>query len=416
LPFGAIFNFVTPLGFADLGIVAIGLIVLWTGYRKSERWAWLIMLIVLLAFYFPTCVLPVFLQIRAGNYRWSYLLGLFGIFWVPGWWHCWIASLRPYSAIGMACFFVSPLIGLQKFLVMFVALLLPIKAFFLKPPQTEARTKIATRWKKHASVWALALLLVVAFAIAFMTRSLIPSSQDSAARNWLQIRETFQPYPMVFVDLARAENTVFMTDAGMQDSVVVAVTRDGATFLGANKVDPAQLSSRIRANRAGRTRETMYLRADRRARYRGVENDIEAMRSAGANVVGLLTKRKEDAQPENFIWIGNPLLKSVGLEISFPSPPKTLGRGLNPSDSAVVVQVIVRPDATPAYKINAADVAHADLGSRLSEIFADRAERVMFIKGDDNLNFSDIVDVIDIGRAANIDHIGLMTLGVIAGN
>jgi hypothetical protein len=33
----------------------------------------------------------------------------------------------------------------------------------------------------------------------------------------------------------------------------------------------------------------------------------------------------------------------------------------------------------------------------------------MFVKGDDNVNFAYIADVIDIGRAANVDHIGLMT-------
>lgn len=54
LPSGAIWNFLAPLGFADLGIVAIGLIVLWTGYRKRERWAWFVMLIALLFFYFPS--------------------------------------------------------------------------------------------------------------------------------------------------------------------------------------------------------------------------------------------------------------------------------------------------------------------------------------------------------------------------
>ena len=38
----------------------------------------------------------------------------------------------------------------------------------------------------------------------------------------------------------------------------------------------------------------------------------------------------------------------------------------------------------------------------------------MFIKGDDNLSFSDIAEVIDIGRASNVDHIGLMTPGITA--
>jgi len=310
-------------------------------------------------------------------------------------------------------------IGPLKFLVMSIALLLPIKAFFWKPvpPQEGAVTKIAAFWKKHNWVWALALLLVIASAFAFMVRSLIASSQNSAAQNRQQIAETFRPYNMVFVDLAKAEHPVAMPDAGGDDAIVVAVVRDGAVFLGPDRVDPAQLDRRIRDNRTDRTGETMYLRADRRAQYRDVENAIEAMRSAGAEEVGLLTKRTEDAaQPENSLWIGNPLLKSVGLEVSFPYPPKTPTRGSSPPDRTIVVHVIYRPNAAPAYKINAADVALGDLQSRLNGIFTNRAEREMFIKGDDDLNFSDIAEVIDIGKASNADHIGLITPGVTAGN
>ena len=52
---------------------------------------------------------------------------------------------------------------------------------------------------------------------------------------------------------------------------------------------------------------------------------------------------------------------------------------------------------------------------KLTEIYANRAERVMFVKGDDDVNFASIADVIDIGRAANVDHIGLMTPKIQAG-
>jgi len=41
---------------------------------------------------------------------------------------------------------------------------------------------------------------------------------------------------------------------------------------------------------------------------------------------------------------------------------------------------------------------------------------MMFVAGDDNLRFSDIADVIDIGSASNAERIGLITPGVTAGN
>jgi biopolymer transport protein ExbD len=112
---------------------------------------------------------------------------------------------------------------------------------------------------------------------------------------------------------------------------------------------------------------------------------------------------------------GNAPLKSMGLEVLLPSPPNTPKR--NPSTLArtTVVQVVYRSDATPAYKINLTDVARADLQSRLTAIYANLAERVMFVKGDDGVDFQYIADVIDIGRASGVDKIGLLTPGVMAG-
>src|ERR1022692_4202734 len=86
-----------------------------------------------------------------------------------------------------------------------------------------------------------------------------------------------------------------------------------------------------------------------------------------------------------------------------------------PNDRTIVVQVLYRPGAAPTYKINETDVAKTDLLPKLTEIYANRAERVMFVRGDDDLNFAYIAEVIDIGRAANVDHIGLMTPKIQAG-
>ena len=104
-----------------------------------------------------------------------------------------------------------------------------------------------------------------------------------------------------------------------------------------------------------------------------------------------------------------------GLDALVPQPPKDPQKQQQPNDRTIVVQVLYRPGAPPAYKINETDVAKSDLLPRLTEIYANRAERVMFVRGDDDLNFASIADVIDIGRAANVDHIGLMTPKIQAG-
>jgi len=104
-----------------------------------------------------------------------------------------------------------------------------------------------------------------------------------------------------------------------------------------------------------------------------------------------------------------------GLEALVPQPPKNPQTQNLPNDRTIVVQVLYRPGQAPAYKINDTDVNHGDLQSKLTEIYANRAERVMFVKGDDDVNFSYIADVIDIGKSANVDHIGLMTPKIQAG-
>lgn len=104
-----------------------------------------------------------------------------------------------------------------------------------------------------------------------------------------------------------------------------------------------------------------------------------------------------------------------GLDALVPQPPKNPQQQPPQNDRTIVVQVIYRPGAAPAYKINETDVAKSDLLARLTEIYANRAERVMFVKGDDDLNFSYIAEVIDIAHSANVDHIGLMTPKIMAG-
>jgi biopolymer transport protein TolR len=97
-----------------------------------------------------------------------------------------------------------------------------------------------------------------------------------------------------------------------------------------------------------------------------------------------------------------------GLDALVPQPPKN-PQQQQPNDRTIVVQVLYRAGQPPAYKINDTDVNHSELLTKLTDIYANRAERVMFVKGDDDVNFQYIADVIDIGKAANVDHIGLMT-------
>src|ERR1700679_1012885 len=83
----------------------------------------------------------------------------------------------------------------------------------------------------------------------------------------------------VQIDMAKGENPTSMPDADKEDAIVVAITRDGAVYLGQNKVDPSQLGSMVRDKLADKTDKTIYVRADERAQYKVVEDAIDDRKS-----------------------------------------------------------------------------------------------------------------------------------------
>ena len=82
---------------------------------------------------------------------------------------------------------------------------------------------------------------------------------------------------------------------------------------------------------------------------------------------------------------------------------------------AVVLEVLKGNGNSVVLRINQQAVAEGELQSRLVAIYANRAQRVLFVKGDDRLSFTEIAKVIDISHAAGVDQIGLMTPGNAAG-
>jgi biopolymer transport protein TolR len=82
---------------------------------------------------------------------------------------------------------------------------------------------------------------------------------------------------------------------------------------------------------------------------------------------------------------------------------------------AVVLEVTQRTGDAVSFRINQQPVAPEVLQSRLAAIYATRARRVLFVKGDDHLSFTEVAEVLDISHAAGIDQIGLMTPGIMAG-
>ncbi len=105
-------------------------------------------------------------------------------------------------------------------------------------------------------------------------------------------------------------------------------------------------------------------------------------------------------------------LTPKGLEALVPQPaPPNQSQSRELEQKTVVVQV----SATGSLKINQEDHTWETLGPRLSTIFKERADKVAFVKGDDNVLFSDIARAIDIMRQSGIDKVGLITAKIEAG-
>jgi biopolymer transport protein ExbD len=109
-------------------------------------------------------------------------------------------------------------------------------------------------------------------------------------------------------------------------------------------------------------------------------------------------------------------LTPKGLDALVPQPPPPNQPKNNQPDRTIVVQLIDRGKGeNPGLKINGEDTTWDNLQGRLTDIFKTRAEKVMFVKGDDNVPFANVASVIDLAHAAGVDKVGLITAKIEAG-
>jgi biopolymer transport protein ExbD len=95
----------------------------------------------------------------------------------------------------------------------------------------------------------------------------------------------------VSVDMANVTNPREMQDADKDDSIIVAVTRDGTIFLGNNKILKESITAEIKDHLANRIDKTVYVKSDARAKYGDVVAVVDEIRSAGVDQLGLLTEK-----------------------------------------------------------------------------------------------------------------------------
>ncbi len=100
----------------------------------------------------------------------------------------------------------------------------------------------------------------------------------------------------VTVDMAKAQNAHDMQDADKDDAVIIAVTRDGKTFLGNRQVALDEITNDVKDLISDRLDKTVYIRSDSRAKYGDVVKAVDEVRSAGVDNLGLLTRRSRPSK------------------------------------------------------------------------------------------------------------------------
>jgi len=105
-------------------------------------------------------------------------------------------------------------------------------------------------------------------------------------------------------------------------------------------------------------------------------------------------------------------LTPKGLDALVPQPPPPNAPPPPPNQDRTVVIIIAKDKSM---MINSEPVTEEKLGPRLLEVFKTRAERVVFVKGDPDLEFMHVAKAIDIAKGAGIDKVGLMTPKIEAG-
>jgi biopolymer transport protein TolR len=98
----------------------------------------------------------------------------------------------------------------------------------------------------------------------------------------------------------------------------------------------------------------------------------------------------------------------TGLPTLVPQSSSPQSEREAPNLHTIVVQVM----RDGKVMINQEQSDWSALGPRLSDIFKERAEKVAFVKGAEEIQFAQVARAIDVMRGAGIDHVGLITPGV----
>lgn len=118
----------------------------------------------------------------------------------------------------------------------------------------------------------------------------------------------------VSVQLPVTSNAVAVPNADNQNALVVALTADGTTYLGVNRLPTSALADSVRNILSTKNEKTLYIKADARVPYARFVEVIDAVRNSGVDGLTLLTAQQDTADQ------GRKLVAPKGLEMRVVNP------------------------------------------------------------------------------------------------
>jgi biopolymer transport protein ExbD len=91
--------------------------------------------------------------------------------------------------------------------------------------------------------------------------------------------------------------------------------------------------------------------------------------------------------------------KAIDLQLPDPTPDNS---PQGPPPSQIVLEVL----PGNVFKVNSQPIAKNDLPKRLKEIYDPRPDKIIFVKGDPAVKYSDVIYAMDVARGAGVKVIG----------
>jgi biopolymer transport protein ExbD len=101
--------------------------------------------------------------------------------------------------------------------------------------------------------------------------------------------------------------------------------------------------------------------------------------------------------------------KEEGETAQIPQPDPKQAQNISQPRTVVIQIVWTKDNQPPTVKINQDSVRWEDLETRLATIYLKRAEKVLFVRGDNDVDFQYVADVIDLAHHAGVQRVGLLT-------